>query len=78
MQIFGIAAGGIAAANTRMVASAERTAAWNQHGGRPGAPTVDLAKEATERSAAKTALKANVAVVKTATSMTGALLDLKV
>ena len=67
MQAFAIAAGGIAAAADRFEASARRTAAD---------PLADLAGETVERITAETGLKANVAVLRTADAMTGALLDI--
>ncbi|MBW8303783.1 MAG: flagellar hook protein FlgE [Brevundimonas sp.] len=67
MQAHAIAAAGIAAATTRFEASARRTAAD---------PLADLAGESVERLGAELALKANVAVLKTADDMTGTLLDM--
>jgi flagellar basal body rod protein FlgC len=67
MQVFPIAAAGIAAATDRFAASAARTAAD---------PLADLAGETIERMTAETALKANVAVLKTADAMYGSLLDI--
>lgn len=67
MQSFAIAAGGIAAAATRFDASARRTAA---------APLDNLVGEMVERIESEVALKANVAVLKTADDMTGTLLDM--
>jgi flagellar basal body rod protein FlgC len=67
MQSFAIAAGGIAAATARFDASARRTAA---------APLDNLAEEMVERIESSVALKANVAVLKTADNMTGTLLDM--
>lgn len=67
MQAFPIAAAGIAAATDRLAASAARTARD---------PFADLAGETVERMSAETALKANVAVLKTADDMYGALLDI--
>ena len=66
MQAFAIAAAGIAGATDRFAASAARTAR---------APLADLAGETVERMGAETALKANVAVLKTADEMYGSLLD---
>jgi flagellar hook protein FlgE len=62
-----IAAGGMASASARFEQSAARTAA---------APLDNLETEMVERIQAKTALSANVAVLKTADQMTGALLDI--
>ena len=67
MQAFSIAASGIAAATARFEASARRTAS---------APLDNLAGESVERIQAEVALKANVAVLKSADDMTGALLDI--
>ncbi|WP_417232396.1 flagellar hook protein FlgE [Brevundimonas sp.] len=67
MQAFAIAAGGIAAATARFDASARRTAA---------APLDNLAEEIVDRLQSEVALKANVAVLKTADQMTGTLLDM--
>ncbi|WP_339929828.1 flagellar hook protein FlgE [uncultured Brevundimonas sp.] len=67
MQAFAIAAGGIATATDRFDASARRTAA---------APLDNLAEEIVERLQSEVALKANVAVLKTADDMTGTLLDM--
>ena len=67
MQAFAIAAGGIATATARFDASARRTAA---------APLDNLAGEMVERLQSEVALKANVAVLKTADDMTGTLLDM--
>ena len=67
MQSFAIAAGGIAAATARFDASARRTAA---------APLDNLAGEMVERLQSEVALKAHVAVLKTADDMTGTLLDM--
>ena len=67
MQAHAIAAAGIASATARFEASARRTAAD---------PLADLAGETVERMTAETALKANVAVLRTADAMTGALLDI--
>lgn len=67
MSAFAIAASGIADATARFAASAERTAR---------APLADLAGEAVERIEAEVALKANIAVLKTADRMTGDLLDI--
>jgi flagellar basal body rod protein FlgC len=67
MQAFAIAAGGIAAATARFDASARRTAA---------APLDNLETEIVDRLESEVALKANVAVLKTADRMTGTLLDM--
>ncbi len=67
MQAHAIAAAGIASASARFEASARRTAAD---------PLADLAGETVERLGAELALKANVAVLKTADEMTGTLLDM--
>ena len=73
MQALSIAAAGMTAAAHRLTASAERTATWNAR-----ASDTDLVKEAVEQVSAKTDFQANIAVLKTADKMTGALLDLKV
>lgn len=73
MQALAIAAAGMTAAANRLTASAERTATWSARDS-----DTDLAKEAVEQVSAKTDFKANVAVLKTADEMIGALLDLKV
>ena len=62
-----IAAGGIASAAARFEQSAGRTAA---------APLDNLETEMVERIQAKAELSANVAVLRTADEMTGALLDI--
>ena len=67
MQATAIAAAGIAGATARFEASARRTAAD---------PLADLAGETVERIGAELALKANVAVLRTADEMTSALLDI--
>ena len=67
MQAFAIAAAGTADASARFEASAVRTARD---------PLDDLAGETVERLTAEVALKANVAVLKTADQMTGSLLDI--
>lgn len=67
MQAFAIAASGIADATARFAASAERTARD---------PLADLAGETVERLESEVALKANVAVLKTADQMYGSLLDI--
>ena len=67
MQAFAIAAAGIADATARFEASAVRTARD---------PLDNLAGETVERLTAEVALKANVAVLKTADRMYGSLLDI--
>lgn len=67
MQAFAIAASGVADATARFAASAERTARD---------PLSDLAGESVERIQAEVALKANVAVLKTADEMYGNLLNI--
>jgi len=67
MQAFAIAAAGIASATDRFAASAVRTARD---------PLGDLAGETVERLTAEVALKANVAVLRTADQMYGRLLDI--
>jgi flagellar basal body rod protein FlgC len=67
MQAFAIAASGIAAATDRFAASAARTARD---------PLADLPGEIVERVTSEAAFKANVAVMKTADDMYGALLDI--
>jgi hypothetical protein len=67
MPSFAIAAGGIAAATARFDAGARRTAA---------APLDNLETEIVDRIESEVALKANVAVLKTADRMTGTLLDM--
>lgn len=67
MQVFATATAGIVAANDRFSASAQRTAA---------APLENLAAETVERVTAGVALKANVAVLKTADELYGSLLDI--
>lgn len=62
-----IAAGGIASAVARFEQSAVRTAR---------APLDDLESEMVERIEAKADLSANIAVLRTADDMTGALLDI--
>ncbi|MBU4433130.1 MAG: flagellar hook protein FlgE [Alphaproteobacteria bacterium] len=73
MQALAIAGAGMIAAANRLDDSAKRVATWQARD-----TDTDLAKEAVERITAKTAFQANVAVIKTADKMTGALLDLKV
>jgi hypothetical protein len=67
MMASSIAAGGIAAATVRFEQSAIRTA---------NAPLENLEGEMIERIEAKAALSANVAVLRTADDMAGALLDI--
>ena len=67
MQAAAIASAGITAAVARFDASARRTAE---------APLDDLAGETAERLTAGIALKANVAVLRTADQMYGSLLDI--
>lgn len=62
-----IAVGGIAAATARFEQSARRTAQ---------APLDNLETEMVERIEAKAEFSANIAVLKTADDMTGALLDI--
>ena len=62
-----IAAGGIAAATARFEQSAQRTVQ---------APLDNLETEMVERIEAKAEFSANIAVLKTADDMTGALLDI--
>lgn len=62
-----MAGAGIAAATARFEASAARTASN---------PLEDLATATVERIEASHAVRANVAVLRTADDMTGALLDL--
>ena len=66
MTALSIAAAGIASATDRFDASARRTAT---------APLDNLAGETVERIGAEIALKANVAALRTADEITGALLD---
>lgn len=63
-----IAAAGIASATARFERSAVRTAV---------APLKNLETEIVERLQARTALSANVAVLRTADDMTGTLLDMR-
>jgi len=67
MQALPIAAAGLNDAAARFDASARRTAA---------APLDDLVKETVERIEARTAVGANLAVIRTADQMTGRLLDM--
>ena len=67
MQVFAIAAAGIADASARFEASAVRTAR---------APLDDLAGETVERLTAGVAFKANASVLKTADDMYASLLDI--
>ena len=63
----------VIAAVNRLAASAKRTASWNTR-----RSDADLIRRAAERISTKAYLKANVAVLKVADAMIGALLDLKV
>ncbi len=67
MQALPIAAAGLPDAAARFDASARRTAA---------APLDELVRETVERIEAKTAFKANAAVIRAADAMTGTLLDM--
>jgi len=67
MQALPIAAAGLNDAAARFDASARRTAA---------APLDDLVRETVERIEARTAVGANLAVIRTADQMTGRLLDM--
>lgn len=67
MQALPIAAAGLLDAASRFDASARRTAA---------APLDELVRETVERIEAKTAFKANAAVIRAADAMTGTLLDM--
>ena len=67
MQVFSIAASGVAAATARFDASARRTVM---------APLDNLAAESVKRIQAEVALKANAAVLRSANQMTGTLLDI--
>lgn len=67
MQALPIAAAGLNDAAARFDASARRTAA---------APLDDLVRETVERIEARTAVGANLAVIRTADRMTGRLLDM--
>lgn len=67
MQALPIAAAGMLDAQARFENSARRTAQ---------APLDNLAEEIVEQIEAKTAFKANAAVVRTADEMTGTLLDI--
>ena len=67
MMASSIAAGGLASAMARFEQSAQRTAQ---------APLDNLEAEMVERIEAKTAASANIAVLKTADDMAGALLDI--
>jgi flagellar hook protein FlgE len=77
VQVLATAAAGMFAAADRLSASAQRTAAWGLEEGQAESK-VDLAREAAEQISAKTEVKAETAVIKTADDMMGALLDLKV
>jgi len=72
MTAIASAASGLQAAVSRLNASADRTARMglSQDG------AVDPVREAVERIEAGAAFKANVAVIRTADQMTGALLDI--
>ncbi|MDP1736683.1 MAG: flagellar hook protein FlgE [Caulobacter sp.] len=67
MQALPIAAAGLLDAANRFDASAARTAAE---------PLDDLVRETVERVQARTEVKANAAVIRTADEMTGTLLDM--
>ena len=67
MQALPIAAAGLLDAAARFDASARRTAA---------APLDEQVRETVERIEAKTAFKANAAVIRAADAMTGTLLDM--
>lgn len=67
MQALPIAAAGLLDAAGRFDASAARTAAD---------PLKDIVRETVERVQAKTEVKANAAVIRTADEMTGTLLDM--
>ena len=67
MQALSIAAVGLTTAQNRFDNSARRTAA---------APLDNLAEETVERIQAKTAFRANAAVLRTADDMTGTLLNM--
>ncbi|CAN1556739.1 hypothetical protein MCEMIH16_02433 [Caulobacteraceae bacterium] len=67
MQALPIAAAGLNDAVARFDASARRTAA---------APLEDPVRDIVDRIEAKTAVKANIAVIRTADRMTGTLLDM--
>lgn len=67
MQALPIAAAGLNDAAARFDASARRTAAG---------PLDDLVRETVERIEARTAVGANLAVIRTADQMTGRLLDM--
>ena len=67
MQALSIAAAGITTAQTRFDNSARRTA---------NAPLDNLAEETVERIQAKTAFRANAAVLCIADDMAGTLLDM--
>jgi flagellar basal body rod protein FlgC len=67
MQALPIAAAGLNDAAARFDASARRTAA---------APLEDPVRDIVDRIEAKTAVKANIAVIRTADRMTGTLLDM--
>ncbi|MFN3857408.1 MAG: flagellar basal body rod C-terminal domain-containing protein [Caulobacter sp.] len=71
MRITPIATAGLMSAAQRLDQSAQRTALWGTEGSR-----VNLPVEAVEQISAKTAFKANAAVIRTADRMTGTLLDI--
>lgn len=68
MQALSIAAAGMADARLRFETSARHTA--------QAAPLDNLAEDVVEQIQAKTAFKANAAVLRTADDMTGTLLDI--
>ncbi|MBW3560653.1 MAG: flagellar hook protein FlgE [Proteobacteria bacterium] len=72
MQALTTAAAGMQAAFQRADASAARTARFGAT-----SEDVDLASEVVEQISAKSELKANVAVARTADEMLGAVLDIK-
>ena len=69
MQASAIASAGVSTALARFEASAQRTARN---------PLDNLARETVERMQAKTVVAANVAVLRTADDMMGALLDIRI
>lgn len=71
MRIMPIATAGLMSAAQRLDQSAHRTALWGTEGSR-----VNLPVEAVEQISARTAFKANAAVIRTADRMTGTLLDI--
>ncbi len=72
MQSLSIASSGVQAAFARADASAARTVRFGAR-----EPEPDLAREAVEQVGAKAELRANLAVMRTADQMLGALLDMK-